>query len=236
MSRLPASGTPRVRLIRLVPFLVGLVLGASPVAAQQCLGFAPTTQVRTAITADAARSNKANQQRTRVMVALSRAMALTGSSVRTSYFDSQGMPWEATGAALQLSVEGPTAERARYRLCPTVEVGGLRSNVANWGTAQEWKMTRFAPGIAAGWAHVATPDLTVTPFAAGSLVIESFETLQPATTRDTRTYAVAEIGVGLVLYRVITLRFSVPVPVGRDEGYPGPYTMRTRAASIAWSR
>jgi hypothetical protein len=236
MPRTLGSSTRLGFPLRLLSLAAGIVLWAPPVAAQQCLGFAPTAQVRTAITADAARSNHANQQRTRVMVALSRAMALTGSAVRSAYFDGHGMPWEARGAALQLSVEGPTAETVRYRLCPTVEVGGLRSNVADWGTPQEWKLTRFAPGIAAGWAHAATPDLTVTPFAAGSLVIESFETLQPSTTRDTRTYAVAEVGVGLVLYRVITLRLSVPVPVGRDEGYPGPYTMRTLAASIAWSR
>lgn len=226
----------RVSRPRLLPLAAGIMLVASPAAAQQCLGFAPTTHVRAAITADAARNATAEQHRTRVMVALSRAMALTGSAVRASYFDSQGMPWEATGNSLQLSVEGPTGESARYRLCPTVEVGSLRSNVANWGTPQEWKMTRFAPGIAAGWAHVATPDLTVTPFVAGSLVIESLDTLQPSTARETRSYAVAEVGVGLVLYRVITLRLSVPVPMGRDEGYPGPYTMRMLAASIAWSR
>lgn len=225
-----AAGAPACLLI------AALLLVASPVAAQQCLGFAPTAQVRAAVTAETFRSQRATVNRNRGMVALSRAMALTASQVQADYFDALGTPWEADGVALQLSVEGPTAPEARYRLCPTVELSGLRSNVANWGTPQEWKMTRFAPGFAAGWAHTVTPDVTLIPFTAASLVIESLETVQPNTARETRTYAVAEVGAGLVLYRVITLRLSVSVPAGRDEGYPGPYTMRTRSASIAWSR
>jgi hypothetical protein len=213
----------------------GLLLSPSPAAAQQCLGLAPTTSTRAAFTQEASRSGSGTVDRSRVMLAISRAMALTASAVRTTYLDTQGMPWEARGPALQLTVEGP-AGAAPYRLCPMVEVSGLRSNVANWGTPQEWTMTQFAPGIAAGWAREIGADLTLVPFAAGSLVIESLATLQPTTARDTRTYAIVEVGTGIVLYKVLALRLAVPVPVGRRDGYPGPYTMRTVSASINWSR
>jgi len=217
--------------------LIGaLLLLPSPAAAQQCLGLAPTALTRASFTQEASRSGSATVDRSRVMIALSRAMALTASAVRTTYLDTQGSPWEAKGPALQLTVEGPSGESTPYRLCPMVEVSGLQSNVANWGTPQEWKLTRFAPGIAAGWARDVGADLTLIPFAAGSLVIESLQFVQPSTTRDTRTYAVVEVGAGLVLYKVLALRFAVPVPVGRRDGYPGPYTMRTFSASVAWTR
>ena len=170
------------------------------------------------------------------MLAISRAMALTASTARHTYLDTQGMPWEADGLALQLTVEGPTAETASLRLCPMVEVSGIRSNVANWGTPQEWKMTRFAPGVAAGWARDVGPDLTLIPFVAGSLVIEGLETLQPLSARETRSYAVLELGAGIILYKALALRFAVPVPVGRGDGYPGPYTMRSYSAGVTLNR
>lgn len=224
--------------------LLGVLLLATavPVTAQQCLGLTATARTRAGITQEASRSGSATSDRTRVMVALSRALALTASAVRSTYLDTEGMPWEARGPALQVSIEGPTdsegsTDRARpYRLCPTIEFSGLRSNVANWGTPQEWKLSRFAPGIAAGWARALGPDLTLIPFASGTLVIESFEMLQPTTVRETRTFAVVEAGLGIVLYKVLMLRGSIPVPVGRREGYPGPYTTRTLSAGVVWSR
>ncbi len=216
--------------------LGALLLCATPVAAQQCLGLSATARTRAAFTQEASRSGSATVDRSRLMVAISRAMSLTASAVRTTYLDTQGMPWEAAGPSLQLNIEGPTDASAPYRLCPMVEVSGLRSNVANWGTPQEWKMTRFAPGVAAGWIHALGSDVTLIPFASGSLVIESLATLQPSTARETRSYALLEVGMGVVLYKVLVLRLGVPVPVGRRDGYPGPYTMRTYSASVAWSR
>ena len=217
--------------------LVGALLAiAAPAMAQQCLGLTPTAQARASLIQEASRSGSATVDRSRVMLAISRAMALTGSSARHTYLDTQGMPWEAKGVALQLTVEGPTRGTSPLRLCPIVEVSGLRSNVANWGVPQEWNMTRFAPGAAAGWAHTAGPDITLIPFAAGSLVIEGFETLKPATARETRSYAVVEVGTGIILYKVLTLRLAVPIPVGRRDGYPGPYTMRTFAAGVTLNR
>jgi hypothetical protein len=205
--------------------LVGALLAlASPATAQQCLGLTATAQTRASLIQEASRSASATVDRSRAMLAISRAMALTASSERHGYLDTQGMPWEAKGLATPL------------RLCPMVEVSGLQSNVANWGVPQEWKMTRFAPGLAAGWAHVAGPDITLVPFAAGSLVIESFETLQPGTTRETRSYAVVELGMGVILYKTLALRLAVPVPLGRRESYPGPFTMRTFSAGVTLNR
>jgi hypothetical protein len=217
--------------------LVGALLAlASPATAQQCLGLTATAQTRASLIQEASRSASATVDRSRAMLAISRAMALTASSERHGYLDTQGMPWEAKGLALQLTVEGPTRGTTPLRLCPMVEVSGLQSNVANWGVPQEWKMTRFAPGLAAGWAHVAGPDITLVPFAAGSLVIESFETLQPGTTRETRSYAVVELGMGVILYKTLALRLAVPVPLGRRESYPGPFTMRTFSAGVTLNR
>lgn len=236
MSRFPEHLRLHPRLVPLTAAVGVLLCIADSASAQQCLGLAPTARTRAAFTQEASRGGGSTVDRSRVMLALSRAMAVTASAVRTTYTDSQGLPWEANGPALQLTVEGPSGAATPYRLCPLVEVSGLRSNVANWGTPQEWKLTRFAPGVAAGWSRAIGPDFTLIPFAAGSLVIESLETLQPTTTRDTRSYAVLEVGTGIVLYKVLTLRFAVPVPVGRREGYPGPYTMRTFSASVAWGR
>jgi hypothetical protein len=236
MSRRPNHTMPRPHRTRCPLLLAALLAIASPAAAQQCLGLTPTAQARVSLVQEASRSRSATVDRSRVMLAVSRAMALTASSARQSYLDTQGMPWEAKGVALQLTVEGPTGGTTPLRLCPMVEVSGLRSNVADWGIPQEWKMSRFAPGVAAGWAHAAGPDITLIPFAAGSLVIEGFETLQPGTTRETRSYAVLEVGTGIVLYNTLTLRFAVPVPVGRRDGYPGPYTMRTFSAGVTLNR
>jgi hypothetical protein len=236
MPRLPVLTLPRPQGTRSLLVLGALVTLAAPAAAQQCLGLTPTARTRVSLIQEASRSASATVDRSRAMLAISRAMALTASAARHTYLDTQGMPWEAEGYALQLTVEGPTTPTTPLRLCPMVEVSGLRSNVANWGTPQEWKMTRFAPGVAAGWAQAAGPDITLVPFVAGSLVIEGFETLQPSTARETRSYAVLEVGTGIILYNVLTLRFGVPVPVGRRDGYPGPYTMRTFSAGVTLNR
>lgn len=236
MLLLPAFANTRPRGTHRGLLLGAFLLFASPAAAQQCLGLTPTAQTRAALMQQASRSQSATVDRSQAMIAISRAMALTASSARHTYLDTQGMPWEATGLGLQLTVEGPTDASTPLRLCPMVEVSGLRSNVANWGTPQQWKMTRFAPGLAAGWAHTAGPDITMIPFAAASVVIENMETLQPITARDTRTYAIVEVGMGLVLYKVIALRLGVPIPVGRGDGYPGPYTMRTYSAGVTLQR
>jgi hypothetical protein len=216
--------------------LGALLLFAAPAAAQQCLGLAPTARTRAAFTQEASRNNRATVDRSRLTLSLSRAMALTASSVRTTYLDTQGMPWEASGPALQFTIEGPSQDSVAQRLCPTLEVSGLRSNVANWGTPQQWQMTRFAPGVAVGWERTLGPDFALIPFASGAVVIENFETLQPAPARETRSYIVLEIGTSIVLYKVLALRFALPMPLGRAAGYPAPYRMRTASASVVWSR
>jgi hypothetical protein len=236
MSRLPSHLIPQAHRAHSLLLLGAVLVLTTPAAAQQCLGLTPTALTRASLIQEASRSGSATVDRSRAMLAISRAMALTASTARHTYLDTQGMPWEAEGFALQLTVEGPTARTSPLRLCPMVEVSGLRSNVANWGTPQEWKMTRFAPGFAAGWARDVGPDITLIPFAAGSLVIEGFETLQPLSARETRSYAVLELGTGIILYKVLALRFAVPVPVGRGDGYPGPYTMRTYSAGVTLNR
>ena len=231
MTRRPFTFRPlRLELSALVLTL------PSTVAAQQCLGLTPTTRTRALLSQEASRGDKGTVDRTRLMVALSRAMALTASTVRTSYLDTQGEPWEARGLDVMMSVEGPTQAEPRYRLCPTIALSGLRSNVANWVNPQEWKLVRFAPGIAAGRPYAVHPDFTIVPYAQGTFVLESFETLQPTRSRATRSYAVAEFGVGVTLYKAFVLRLSLPVPLGRGESYPGPYALRIITAGVALLR
>lgn len=94
----------------------------------------------------------------------------------------------------------------------------------------------IASGVAIGFERAVSRDFALRPFAAGSLVVERFETLQPVGARTTRTYAIVELGLGVSLYQAFALRLGIPVPVGRGDGYRAPYTMRTWTASIVWGR
>ena len=93
-------------------------IASSPIAmaAQQCLGLAPTARIRGALSGESSRSAKARVDRVRGTIALSPAVAITGTWANHEYLDTEGMPYQASERGALLTFEGPTGATQNHRV------------------------------------------------------------------------------------------------------------------------
>jgi hypothetical protein len=220
--------------------LVGLLLLLLPAAArgQGCLGL-PTIPTIIGVFTQSTTTDGGNRGGTSALsVALSRAVMVGARYTRESYAASPGLPPNASGPGATLTAEWMSRRSASVSLCPTIALTALNSGTVQLGPddAVRWSATRFAPGFAVGVRRELSDDIVVVPFATTAVVLESFSGNQAAGQPDARAYGVAEVGLSVLLWKAIAIRWSTGQAMGSGGSYPLPIVRSTLAASVAWTR
>lgn len=219
---------------------VGLLLVVLPSAArgQGCLGLPAIPTMHGAFTQSTTTDGDHRAGTSAISIALSRALVVGARYTRERYEASPGIPPTASGPGATLALEWTRGESQAVSLCPTIALTALNSSTVQLALDDEvsWNATRFAPGFAVGIRRALTNDIAVIPFAATAVVLESFAGDQAAGQPGARAYGVVELGVSVLLWKAIALKWSAGQALGAGGSYPAPIVRSTLAASVAWTR
>jgi hypothetical protein len=217
---------------------VFLLVLPSAIHAQGCAGLPAIAAMRGAFTQSTTTDGADRASTSALTIALSRALVVGARYTRESYQVEPGVPPNANGPGASLALEWMAGRARAISLCPTVSLTALRSSTLQLGPgdAVSWSGTRFAPGFAIGARRALTDDVEWIPFAATAVVLESYAGDEAAGQPASRAYAVAELGVSVLLWKAIALRWTTGQALGAGARYPVPIVRNTLAASVAWTR